>query len=278
MARAAGWIGIAAAGAAMLLLTWGSWPHVIVDFGRELYVPWRLADPGANAGLFRDIAWFNGPLSPYWNALVFRVFGASLRALVLVNLVLVGATTVLLTSLVARIADAAAAVTTAAVFVTVFAFTRFDPIGNDSYLAPYSHEMTHGLLLSLVALLVFAGRRRSGRQAAIGSGLALGLVVLTKAELSLALGAALILGWALEARAPSRRPAAALFLISVLVPMTAATGLLALAMPLREAATAALGSWPSLLLTDVASLHFYRATLGTLGLGANLSAAAGWAA
>lgn len=42
---------------------------MIVDFGRELYVPWRLAEGDA---LFRDVVHFNGPLSPYLNAALFR--------------------------------------------------------------------------------------------------------------------------------------------------------------------------------------------------------------
>ena len=72
----------------MLAWTWGTWPNVLVDFGRELYVPWRLAEGEV---LYRDIAYFNGPLSPYLNALWFRLFGVGLRTLVVCNgLLLVG--------------------------------------------------------------------------------------------------------------------------------------------------------------------------------------------
>ena len=47
---------------AMLWWTWGRWPDVLVDFGRELYVPWRLASGDV---LYRDVAYLNGPLSAY---------------------------------------------------------------------------------------------------------------------------------------------------------------------------------------------------------------------
>ena len=50
-----------AVGAAMLAWTWGTWPDVLVDFGGELYVPWRLAEGDV---LYRDVAYFTGPLSP----------------------------------------------------------------------------------------------------------------------------------------------------------------------------------------------------------------------
>ena len=68
--RLAGPLTIALAGAAMLAWTWGTWPNVLVDFGRELYVPWRLTEGEV---LYRDIAYFTGPLSPYLNALWFRL-------------------------------------------------------------------------------------------------------------------------------------------------------------------------------------------------------------
>jgi hypothetical protein len=57
------WVGpllLIGTGAAMVWWTWGAWPDPLVDFGRELYVPWRLAQGGR---LFTDIAWFSGPLS-----------------------------------------------------------------------------------------------------------------------------------------------------------------------------------------------------------------------
>src|SRR5262249_12545387 len=85
---------------AMTWWTWGRWPDVLVDFGRELYVPWRLASGDV---LYRDIAYFNGPLSAYANALLFALIGSSLRALALVNVALIGAVTALLYALLSRI-------------------------------------------------------------------------------------------------------------------------------------------------------------------------------
>ena len=43
---------VAATGLALLAWTWRAWPDPLVDFGRELYVPWRLAEGDA---LFRDV-------------------------------------------------------------------------------------------------------------------------------------------------------------------------------------------------------------------------------
>ncbi len=37
------WTAIAAAFVVMAAWSWRTWPDVLVDYGRELYVPWRLA-------------------------------------------------------------------------------------------------------------------------------------------------------------------------------------------------------------------------------------------
>jgi uncharacterized membrane protein len=67
----------------MLWWSWGTWPDPLIDFGRELYVPWQLT---AGKVLYRDIAHLNGPLSPYLNALWFKLLGVSLRSLVVGNI------------------------------------------------------------------------------------------------------------------------------------------------------------------------------------------------
>src|SRR5258705_2739607 len=81
---------VAVTGIVMLAWSWGTWPDVMVDFGRELYVAWRLAN---GQRLYADLAYFNGPLSPYVNGLWFRLFGASLRTLVAANIVVLALVT-----------------------------------------------------------------------------------------------------------------------------------------------------------------------------------------
>ena len=47
--RALGPIAVLIAGCGMLAWTWGAWPDPLVDFGREAYVAWRLAEGDALA-------------------------------------------------------------------------------------------------------------------------------------------------------------------------------------------------------------------------------------
>src|SRR5687767_3427150 len=61
----------AAAGPALLALlfvglvawSWRKWGDVFVDFGHEVYIPWQLSEGRV---LYRDIAYFMGPLSQYF--------------------------------------------------------------------------------------------------------------------------------------------------------------------------------------------------------------------
>ena len=74
----AGWVGIAVFSAWMLRISWMRWMEVLVDFGREVYLPWRVTE-GEHLG--RDYVHPYGPLSVYLNAGLFEVFGVSIRTL-----------------------------------------------------------------------------------------------------------------------------------------------------------------------------------------------------
>jgi hypothetical protein len=58
--------------------TWGAWGNLTVDSGHEMYIPALLAQ---GKMLYRDV-WFNfGPLAPYFNSYLFRLFGIHLSVL-----------------------------------------------------------------------------------------------------------------------------------------------------------------------------------------------------
>jgi hypothetical protein len=78
-ARVARYIGpllLAVVFVALAAWTWKRTADVLIDFGNELYVAWRLASGDA---LYRDIATRNGPLSHAINAAWFLLFGVSVR-------------------------------------------------------------------------------------------------------------------------------------------------------------------------------------------------------
>jgi len=61
--------------AAGLATSWQRWGNPLVDSGRELNVPLRLAH---GEMLYSDVGYLYGPLSPYLNALLYRFFHPSL--------------------------------------------------------------------------------------------------------------------------------------------------------------------------------------------------------
>jgi hypothetical protein len=272
------WLGpgvIGVAAFAMLWWSWRSWPDVLIDFGRELYVPWRLS---AGQVLYTDIAYFNGPLAPYWNALWFRVFGASLSTLVASNLLVVLILGVLLYSILGEIGGRIGATAACLVFVLLFAFGQFLRVGNYNFVAPYSHDLTHGVLLSVVAL--FCLRRYHQRQQLVfvaAAGLAIGLLYLTKVEVFVAGATATVIGLGLTllAERVNRRRLGALvgtFLAAATLPPAATLGLFSLAMPLGQALADALGHWRSASRPEITSLPFYRKGMGIDDIDASASA------
>jgi hypothetical protein len=60
-------------------LFWGTWAHwgdVVIDTGREVYVPGLLAE---GKTLYKDVWYLYGPLAPYFNSLLFQFFGTRLE-------------------------------------------------------------------------------------------------------------------------------------------------------------------------------------------------------
>lgn len=272
---------LATLGSVLIFFGWRRWTHAIIDFGRELYVPWRLAEGEV---LYRDLAYFNGPLSPYFNSLVFRLFGVGYSNLFLFNILLLVCITWLLYRLLQRLADPLTATVGCALFLTIFALADLNGFGNYNFVTPYSHEMTHATLLSLLILLVLGDYlRQPTRWRVAVLGLLLGLIFLTKAEFflagSCAVGTALILepSWrSLDGRGVRDRLAALAGGLA-LPPLVAFLCLLA-AMPVAEAWRGTLGPWPYMFLDELTDLVFYRKGLGTDAPGEHLGKMLTWAA
>src|ERR1700689_653060 len=127
------WVGIAGLGvilAYVLRVSWLKWPDPLVDFGRELYLPWRLSN---GAVLYRDADDFYGPLSQYLNAGLFRVFGSGLMVLVYANLAVFLLIAAALYVALRRAWGAASALASTAVFVAVFGFAQLVVASNFNF-------------------------------------------------------------------------------------------------------------------------------------------------
>ena len=187
--RYAYWSGLAVIAfvfVAAAALTWRKWPDVLIDFGTQLYVPWRLLN---GAVLYRDLFYLSGgPFSQYFNALLFKIFGVSFSTLVFANLTFAAVTVLVVYREFFAAADAWTATLICLSIVLVFTFGQYILTGNYNYIAPYTHEATHGLVLSIFAIIFLCDWLKKGTiWTASSAGFCAGLVFLTKPDIFIAL-------------------------------------------------------------------------------------------
>jgi hypothetical protein len=250
---------VAIAGITMLTWTWGTWPDPVVDFGREIYVPWRLSEGDV---LYRDIvSYFNGPLSPYLHSMLFRMCGTGLRTLVIFNIAVTGAIAAMLMRLIARAAGELAGTACGVAFLVLFAFAQYLVTGTYNYVCPYSYELTHGIALTLAMILCLqAAMNRHSAAWFAAAGAAFGLVWLTKAEIAFAASLAVIAAFAAARISPRQL---AVFAACAIAPIAVALLLLCLAMPISQALGGILGSWRWIGDRALLDLPYFKEIAGT---------------
>jgi len=253
--------------------TWRKWPDLLIDFGRELYVPWQLAQGKV---LYRDIAHFIGPFSQSFNAAMFQIFGVSFTTLIFANLAILAAMLGLIYRSLTRACDHLTATLAGLVFLVMFAFAHYWSIGSMNLVSPYSHEVLHGIALATAMLSCLNAHLRSNRPGwVIGAGLCFGLIFLTKAEIWAAslLAVSTWLGLSLFSAPPRKKAsgkAALLFAAMTFVPLAGCFSYFLIHLPLREAWRATHGAFSFVFDPAVFQDYFYRAGMGLDDLPKNL--------
>jgi 4-amino-4-deoxy-L-arabinose transferase-like glycosyltransferase len=178
--------------AALAAWSWRRWPDLLVDFGQQLYIPWRLT---AGERLHQEITLLHGPLSQYLNAFWFALFGPSFTVLIVVNLIVLAVLTWIVYRIVRLAGSPLTATLSCLVLLGVFGFSQYLTTGNYNYIAPYTHESTHGMLLAAGMILALARALDGDRPRAWAiAGLCLGLASLTKVDVALAAMATAVVG------------------------------------------------------------------------------------
>jgi hypothetical protein len=203
------------------------------------------------------------------------VFGVGLWTLVFGNLVILAGIVVLLRWMLRQIASALAADVACLVFILLFAFAQFVAVGNYNYICPYTHQVTHGLVLSLAALALAWQFPRWKLRALAASGFALGPVFLTKAEIFLGASLGVLAAVALMLRAIRAAPKTWLAAIATLLGCAAVPPIIAFlifcrSMPAEQAFAGTMGSWTVLANRDVANQPFFQHVIGTDDIASNL--------
>ncbi len=129
-----------------LAVSWQRWGDLLIDRGRELNTPLRLLH---GEMLYSDVRYIYAPLSPYFNAALFKLFGVSLHVIYANGIITTTLILALVYGLARRLLTPAAA---ALAVLGVLWVCAFKPSGN--FLFPYAFSALHGCVLGLAALLL----------------------------------------------------------------------------------------------------------------------------
>jgi hypothetical protein len=192
------WLGAIPIGIAFIFLSWlgwRKWPDALIDFGQQLYLPWRIS---RGALLYHDLAYVYGCLSVCYHAVLFKLFGVSLNVVLASNFAIVILLFMVVYGLFLKCSDGLTA-TIMGLAITVLACGQFLDVGNYNYICPYSHEELHGIVLSILMMACLARWLLMGRKLPLAlAGGCVGLVFMTKPELFVAAVATFVVAVAFQ--------------------------------------------------------------------------------
>jgi hypothetical protein len=219
---------LAALFAAALFASWQRWTQPIIDHGREMNVPARIL---AGEQLYLDVQYLYGPFAPYFNALLYRVFGVHLAVLQVSGIVCAALILLMIYCLARQLMSAWESTLTAGLVLVICALKS-----TGTYVQPYAYAALYSLVFALGALFCTV-RYAQGRGARwlCWAGVGTGLALISKPEVSgatmAAAGLALLIGSLLSRRLLWRD--AILFALPVIVIGGSAFGLILSRVPWR---------------------------------------------
>jgi Dolichyl-phosphate-mannose-protein mannosyltransferase len=167
----------------LLIGSWRRWTQPIVDHGREMNLPARIA---AGEALYQDVQYLYGPLAPQLNALLFSVFGLRLGVLHVAGAICAALILFLIYHVARQVMDPLESLVTTSLVLVLCAVKS-----TANYISPYSYAALYGVALALISLW-FALKywREGGGRAPFWAGIFAGLALITKWEIALAAVAA----------------------------------------------------------------------------------------
>ena len=181
-------LALAALFAVMLIGTWQRWTQPIIDHGREMNLPARLL---AGEQLYADVQFLYGPFAPYFNALLYRLFGIHLNVLHLSGGVCAVMIVLLIYLLARQLMSEREAALAAGLVIVLCAFKA-----TANYISPYAYAALYGLVFALLALWAALRYLHSHRPRwMLLAGSATGLALACKLDLFLPAAIALAVAW-----------------------------------------------------------------------------------
>ena len=238
-----GIFGVLALVVKLLILSWRKWCDPQIDYGRELYIPWRMAE---GAKWLKDVDDLYGPLSRYIDAGLFKVFGPGIMVLAWANIILYFAILTLIYIIFRRTWGVLAALSAAFIFVGVFSFSQLTIISNYNFVTPYSQQATHGFLVSLVLVwLLPRWINASTFKLSFIVGLMVGLTAVLKPEFLLSGALLLIFAFIFHIKLNGKPPVKSLIagFVGCILPSLLFFGIFSTYLPIKQAGFAACYAW-----------------------------------
>ncbi len=267
-----------------LAASWQRWTQPLIDHGREMNLPARIL---AGERLYSDVQFLYGPFAPYFNALLYRVFGIHLSTLKTAGAVCA----ILILLMIYRLARALMS-EWESLLVAGLALVLCAVKSTGNYIQPYAYAALYGLTFALGSLVATVNyiRRKGGVSPLLLAGALAGLSLISKPEIALAglaAGLAALIVESLAERKPPWRDAASFFAPMVVIAVAAYAVILSrtplrvllednhvlfTAMPPQliyfNRRVSGLGEWPS-------SLSFSLAGIGVFALWVGICAVLG---
>ncbi|MFA4888108.1 MAG: hypothetical protein WC628_00835 [Candidatus Omnitrophota bacterium] len=136
----------------LLKISWLKWGDLIIDSGREMYVPLKLV---TGARLYRDIFYHYGPFSPYFNAFLYKIAGVHIHSLIINGIITTCFTCLLLYKISRIFLNIFFSTFVVLVFLFVFAFGYYVYLGNYNFILPYSYPVINAIAFSLAGYYFF---------------------------------------------------------------------------------------------------------------------------
>lgn len=205
--------------------TWQRSGDPFIDWGRELYSAMSVA---RGLGIPKDVQLLFGSLSPLVNGAIVYLAGEKVAPILVANLVVLAMASTLVWWIAGRVFGRRAAFMATLVWLAVSAYPHLVRVGNYNFLTPYSHGLTHGLTLGLLAIAcILEGLRRRTSGWWLLAGVAFGLSLFAKPEAGLValptLITGILVGHAIERRHFGR------YAVATLTGLVAASGIVTLA-------------------------------------------------
>ncbi len=169
----------------MLIASWQRWTQPIIDHGREMNLPARIL---AGEQLYTDVQFLYGPFTPYFNALLYRVFGIHLSTLHTSGAICAFLILLMIYWLARQLMGVWESALTAGVVIVICALKS-----TANYIQPYSYAALYGLVFALCSLVSTVRYLQLCRSRWMFlAGVCAGLALISKQELAAAALAAAV--------------------------------------------------------------------------------------